>query len=210
MKAVQLSAGIPLVVAKALGEGEAAAMAAFRDALAGVLECVPQGMYGTALHTQMARLNMQISAGFVVVRQGTDGFEVRLRKRGDKEYYPGLWAVEANAFLPDEAEGTLLSRMTAKFGCSVVSFKHLKQADFVVEKEERSGANWLMLVYVVELDKEPVSAEGDNREWFSVNDLPQDMVEHHRTGVLLPTLSYLINQADYDAAETAMKNALGL
>jgi hypothetical protein len=162
-------------------------------------------MYGTPLQDQFCRLNRMISVVFALFRENEGRTEVLLRLRKPHEPYGGEYCPEANVCLPKETEDKLIARMLRKLGVIATKIVHLSPADFSIDEERQ--CEWKHCVYFVQVDGEPSLIDG--RGWFPLEEMPENIVKHHRVAIETG-LAYRENPSEFDDAMKAAKEAIGL
>ncbi len=137
----------------------------------------PKQPLGAELFEAVARVSISLAHELVALRQRGDQTEVLLLQRGPNEVYPSLWHCPGSVLRPGETENDVFNRLAqGKNGVSVIS------RDFI-GRDNNPGevrGHFYHLVFLCEVD---LSVDFGGR-WFSIDNLPETTLEHHREVVI--------------------------
>lgn len=149
-----------------------------RKEVADSLNSLPDSPLGTELFNAVARKSVTIAFEAVLFRVKAGKTEVYLTRRPPGEAYEGQWHCPGSAFRPGERPMDVANRLSEReFGRQIGTFTYCD--DFFYE-EERGW--YLSKVFFIECSEEPTVTE--DAGWSSVDNLPEPLVEHHRTHVI--------------------------
>jgi len=157
-----------------------------KEQAAKLLNQVPQGEpLGTELFNAISNHSIGIAFEGVCFKAINGKIYVYLTMRPKEEAYGGLWHVPGTFFRPMEDETDVAKRLCQKeYGEKFSSF-HFCEDLFLPELR---GGMYLARIYIIEFPGEPKPrVEG---RWFNVNDLPENIVEHHRYSIIPIALNY--------------------
>lgn len=206
---VELTTRFPLQLAAVMHQGEEAIMSLWREFCAQALSFVPIGRFGMPLFNQLNRLRPSFTVAFPLLKKdlATGKQQVLLRLRKEGEVFPGLWGVEASAINAGEIELDVIKRLLVPLGCQVEAATELYHARFYMDERQGERGSYFHLPFHVETSGLPQLKEGDGRQWWDIDALP-DMVPHHLSGVLVPVMNYLGHRELYQAGEFLTRQAL--
>ncbi len=151
-------------------------MSDLREAAAELLEQIPPGeALGTRLFNAIARLTPTIAVEAVALRWRGSRIEVFMTQRSSHEAYPNQWHAPGSISRNGEEPKHVFARLERReFQVPVASFR---QVGDIWHQEERS---WMHgLIYLVVLTQEPPVGH-----WWDVEELPENIVSHHRETVI--------------------------
>lgn len=149
-----------------------------REAVADLLDALPDKPLGTRLFNAVARKSVTIAYEAVLLRGSGRDVEIYLTQRSASEAYPGQWHCPGSAFRPGEGALEVAQRLAEReFKRPFVSSRYVD--DFFYEEER----GWfLSKVFLVEIEDSPeVDATA---YWCPLDRLPDNLVKHHRTDVI--------------------------
>ncbi|MFA5061832.1 MAG: hypothetical protein WC526_01655 [Patescibacteria group bacterium] len=155
----------------------------YREFAADVLNGLdPYKPYGTNLYNAIARLswNMFFEGVALRVNPSTTKIEIYLRKRAADEVYPLEWHAPGSAFRPGETERDVANRLEREFGTPIISFRYI--GEYVDWKKGEIRGSGVSRIYLVHCDGSP--REDERHDWYPVDQLPENTVEPHRTGII--------------------------
>lgn len=154
-----------------------------KDYLAQLLGLIRPGKYGTKLFDALARLTVTPAAEACCFRYTTGvGFEVLLRQRGPDEAYPGQFHCPGSVFRPRETDADLFLRLERSEAMTGIHNPRLVGHNNHLDEER---GHFMALIFLVDAEA------GPGTQWYPVNNLPEPMVEHHRTMVIPVALKAL-------------------
>ncbi len=152
--------------------------------LLGKIEKSKNGL-GKDLFNAIARLTVMLCFEVVCLRKNsaTNQTEVYLIKRApDETSYPGQWHIPGSVMRPgEEIEDVLLRLSQKEIGLEIMSKKFIFHVNY--PKEPRG--HFFSLIYLCQLSKEPGKGK-----WFAVNQLPENIIEPHRTLVIPKAITF--------------------
>jgi len=149
-----------------------------RRAIDALSQIDPTQPYGQELFEALARLTITVSYESVCLRNKADKIEVLLTKRKKHESYAGQWHTPGGVVRPGESDEQIFERLSQKeFEAPITSWKFVSIYD--MPKEARG--HFKSQIYLVTV------AENHSGEWFDVNNLPANTVEHH-VKTVIPTV----------------------
>lgn len=162
-----------------------------KELVAELLNIVPRGTYGTKLFNALARLTVTPAAEACCFRYHPErGYEVLLRQRGPNEAYPGQFHCPGSVYRPGETDADLFGRLERSE--SMVSIRNPRLVGHHNHQTEDRG-HFMALIFLVDAE------EGLGTKWYSVEDLPEPMVEHHRTTVIPIALAAFMRERSVGA-----------
>jgi ADP-ribose pyrophosphatase YjhB (NUDIX family) len=142
-----------------------------------------QQPYGTELFNALARLTVSVAVEAVCLRfsPATKNIEVYLVQRAPNDTaYPSEWHCPGSVMRPGESFEDVLNRLAQKkFGTNFVSAKFVANINPSALEPEARG-HFLAIVYLCVLEEK----ENLQGKWFSVDNLPEKTVEHHRKRII--------------------------
>ena len=138
----------------------------------------PSGHLGTELFDQIARFSTSIAFEAVLMRPGQDGGEeVYLTQRDTNDTaYPGAWHCPGSILRRGEQPADVAKRLAKKeYLVPIVDFKKVDEFFY-----QESRGWFCSFIYLIQTEREPEAGA-----WFSVDDLPDQVVPHHRD-VIIP------------------------
>jgi len=127
-----------------------------------------------AFYEALAKHMVSIAIDPVILRHNPVGklspIEVWLSQRGPNEAYPGEWHCPGSLVRPGERESAVFERVSNKELHARIS--DFKFCGYYFHNERRGP--FLIMVFLVQIEGEP-----KNGKWWPVNDLPQNIIEHH-------------------------------
>lgn len=139
----------------------------------------PSKPLGTDLFNAIARVSISVAVEAIGISRNpeTGELKVRLMQRSlTDSAYPGMWHFPGSFMRPGESEEDVLKRLEkGEFKAPIRSVSFIGRDNN--PHEERGHV--VHLLHLVEV--EDMSSE----KWFSIDNLPEPMVEHHRQ-VLVP------------------------
>ena len=151
-------------------------------------EIDPKQPYGTSLFDALARLTVSVAIEAVCLRDGyhkdtgpgfTKAFtEVHLVQRSLTDTaYPGQWHCPGSIMRPGESVEDVMKRLSEReFAGKILSYRFIENFNHPTE----ARGHFFSLLYLCHLQ------EGECLwgKWFSVHDLPEKTVGHHRSEVI--------------------------
>lgn len=164
-----------------------------KSAAVAVLDLIsPLEPYGTALFEALARLTVSVCVEMVIFRKTTSSQEVLLRKRGANEVYPNQWHVVGSSFRPGDSVAETIARAIKE--CGDVNLPTPTFRGYYNNLNEERG-HYVHLLYVIDATTDvEIPTKPGEIEWFSLEALPQDLIENHREIVLPVTLGHYDSQ----------------
>ncbi|MFA6485951.1 MAG: NUDIX domain-containing protein [Candidatus Magasanikbacteria bacterium] len=156
------------------------------------LKKVPEGPLGKDLFEEGAKRFPGIAVEAALFRGNEEKQcnEVYLTRRKDGEAYAGQWHVPGSFLRSGETLEQVFERLSvAEFGTKIIYFGFAGQK-FVTD--EVRFATLLDMVYHIETEGEPTAANG---AWFSVDELPSDIIDGHRDFVVPTALEECMRRA---------------
>lgn len=146
----------------------------------------PEKGIGKELFDAIARLVVTLTPEAACLRKNlnTGGVEIYLLQRaGDDSAYPGQWHIPGSVMRPGEEIDDVFSRLEkSEIGIKITS----KKFAFHFNNPKESRGHFFSLVYLCEL------SDGDGRgKWFPIDQLPENIVEHHKTNVISAAVKVL-------------------
>ena len=141
--------------------------------------------YGTELYKAISRVTVRIGIEAVSISPRASRRYVWMKQRGQDESYPGLWHCPGSIIRPGESTDDVRQRMSKEFGCTV---RALHQVCGFNHPHEETG-HAVCWVHFCELSGTPT-----NGEWFPVDDLPENTINHHREEVIPKALAFFDRQ----------------
>lgn len=138
-----------------------------------------QKSLGKRLFEAVARLSVSVAFEAVCLRKNkqTSQIEVFMLQRDLRDSYPGQWHIPGSVFRPGEQPKDVARRLATKeFRTEITS--NFKSEGMVFYQEPRGW--FLSLVYLVKCKRMPIK----HGRWWSVNDLPKNIVPHHLNYVI--------------------------
>lgn len=149
-----------------------------KSLVAELLGLIKPGKYGTKLFNALARLTVTTATEACCFRYDpARGYEVLLRQRGMDEAYPGQFHCPGTVYRPGESDNDLFRRLEQAE--AMVGICNPRLVGHNNHRDEERG-HFVALIFLVDADV------GPGTFWYPVNNLPEPMVEHHRT-VVIPT-----------------------
>lgn len=132
---------------------------------------------GPIVHPAVLRVSPGAAVEAVALRNGLDGVEVLLSKRGaNAPSYVGQYHCPGSFVRSGESEVEVLDRLTASESLGRVLVSILVGNKFILE--ERGW--YVAMIYLVAIEDPP-----DGASWFPVDNLPEPTIDHHRN-ILIP------------------------
>lgn len=141
----------------------------------------PRQPFGTALFDAFARITVSVAIeGFALRRNSvTEELDVFLRRRAlDDTAYPGEWHAPGTILRPGETYNNAFDRLAGEFGTSVLSYLLCDNLNWPQE----ARGHVLSIIFLVDLIDDP--RKDETHCWFSVDRLPQPMVDSHEHHML--------------------------
>ncbi len=137
----------------------------------------PKKPFGTELFDAIAAVSVNVAFEALALRQSNKGLEVFLTRRLETDKaYPGMWHSPGTVLRPGEEIADAFIRLEER------EFKSkLESREFIGIHNHLNEArgHFFAHLYLCKLN-----SPSDN--WFSVDNLPQPMVEHHEI-ILIPS-----------------------
>ena len=150
-------------------------------ALLGLID--PTAPYGKDLFEALARLTITVTPELVILRAAEDGSkEVLLRQRGSEEAYANQWHSPGSAIRPGESLKKVMDRLVTH-ECSGDFTQAIPVPRGYHNNLTEERGHFFQVIYVLDATDIAVSI-GPKLQWFSVDALPEGMVENHRKVVL--------------------------
>ncbi|MEK7540238.1 MAG: hypothetical protein AAB558_03250 [Patescibacteria group bacterium] len=143
--------------------------------VAELLNIIPQGTYGTKLFNALARLTVTTAVEACCFRQTETGPEVLLRQRGPQETYPGQFHCPGSVYRPGESDADLFARLQRTEAMTDIRNPRLVGHNNHLTEER---GHFVALIFLVDAEA------GPGTRWYSVMDLPEPILEQHRTKVI--------------------------
>lgn len=159
-----------------------------KELIAKLLRLIKPGEYGTQLFNALARLTVTSAVEACAFRRTHRGVEVLLRQRGPDEAYSGQFHCPGSVYRPGESDEELFRRLEAAE--AMVGIKNPRLVGHHNHRGEERG-HFVALIFLVD------AYEGRGTEWYPVDRLPTNMVEHHRTTVIPMALVVFRQQEAY-------------
>ena len=150
-----------------------------RDVAADLLNLVRRGPLGKKLFTAIAQRVVVCPVELVAMRKSNEGLEVYLTQRPVKApTYAGLWHCPGSIQRHGETASRTLERLAREeLGVGILGARIIGCFDNLNHKP---GGTARHSIYLVSFDRDPECGE-----WFSVDNLPPNIVDHHRD-VIIP------------------------
>lgn len=148
-----------------------------KSLVAELLGVIKPGTYGTKLFNSLVRLTVTPAVEACAFRDTPNGVEVLLRQRGPEEAYSGQFHCPGSVYRPGESDADLFARLERAE--AMVNIRNPRLVGHNNHREEVRG-HFMALIFLVDAEA------GSGTQWYPVNDLPEPMVEHHRT-MVIPT-----------------------
>ena len=141
------------------------------------LGLVEPGPLGTELFDAIARHSVTLAVEAVCLRRGQRGIEVLLTQRPlDDTAYPGEWHCPGSVLRPGEEFEDVFERLADReFRGLVSSWRFVGE----MNNPEEARGHFVSRIYLVVPEGEPKKGE-----WFTVDDLPKNTVDHHRDSII--------------------------
>ncbi len=140
----------------------------------------PQKGIGKNLFNAIARLTVILTPEAACLRRNpqTNTVEVYLVRRAiDDTAYPGQWHIPGSAMRPgEEIEDVFLRLQEKELGIAITSKKFI----FHFNNPKETRGHFFSLIYLCQLES---GAKGKG-EWFPVDQLPENIVGHHKMLVI--------------------------
>lgn len=130
-----------------------------------------------AMFEALARLTVSVAFETVALRNGKNGVEIFLTKRGPDEAHANQWHSPGSVLRREEDFQNVFDRLAeCEFQVPIISKKFIGLLNY--QNTERG--HFFCPVFLVELEQNP-----ETGEWFSVNNLPVNIVNEHKN-LLIP------------------------
>jgi ADP-ribose pyrophosphatase YjhB (NUDIX family) len=140
----------------------------------------PTRPLGTALFNAIARLSVNRAFEAVALRVNADvtGLEVYLRRREATDTaYPGMLHVPGSSLRMGERWSDVADRLRREFGITITSFTEVGDLHW-----DEARGSYESTIFLVEFKNTP--REDEYHGWYSVNALPEGVVESHRDRII--------------------------
>jgi len=134
--------------------------------------------YGKDFFEPLARLivNIGIEAVFIRYNPGAEKYEILLRKRDESETYPGQWHIPGSLLRYSEDFDAVFDRIL-KEECAEMEVSSYRFIGLNNNTDEARG-HVVQIVYRCDVEYNGKSEVG-LCSWFSSDDLPEPIVDHH-------------------------------
>lgn len=150
------------------------------ELLRGLANINPRKPLGTPLFDALAKVTVSIGVEAVCIRQNPENGDIEVymtQRPKEKTAYPGEWHCPGSVMRPGEEFSDIFDRLSQKeFGGKIRIIQFVANVN---NPDEKRG-HFLSIVYLCVIDGE----EATTGSWFSVKNLPEETVTHHRLRII--------------------------